>query len=218
MNEQTTNDLAPSLHPHYRSLITTTSQSASAPRDGTQSLTVSPRPGHSLSPRTKQAVSGRAFSRSTRKQPDQTRVASMPDTAWPINGHPPGSSRDHEDVPVLMPSEKISTLHQRFARARLSDPYLNHRMVLFPHRSPRQSSANAAVGGLKPPPAGRLRRAYLHLSRSTTVRSRTYIELPLTFVTHPRVFRTVDYRPISCCGLPVQVLVVNLYRGSVAEP
>jgi hypothetical protein len=29
----------------------------------------------------------------------------------------------------------------------------------FPHRSPQQSSANAARGGLKPPPAGRLRRA-----------------------------------------------------------
>ena len=166
MNEQITNDLAPSLHPHYRSLITTTSQSASAPRDGTQSLTVSPRPGHSLSP-PYQAVSGRAFSRSTRKQPDQTRVASMPDTAWPVNGHPPDSSRDHEDVPVLMPSKKISTLHQRFACARLSDPYLNHRMVLFPHCSPRQSSANAAVGGLEPSPVGRLRRAYLHLPRST---------------------------------------------------
>jgi hypothetical protein len=29
----------------------------------------------------------------------------------------------------------------------------------FPHRSPRRSSANAACGGLKPPTAGRLRRA-----------------------------------------------------------
>src|SRR2546429_7431293 len=32
-------------------------------------------------------------------------------------------------------------------------------MRLLPHRSPRQSSANTAVGGLEPPPAGRLRGA-----------------------------------------------------------
>jgi hypothetical protein len=54
----------------------------------------------------------------------------------------------------------------------------------FPTRSPRQSSANAAVGGLKPPPAGRLRRANLHLPRSTASRSSTYIGLPSPFVTH----------------------------------
>src|SRR3954463_7690231 len=37
----------------------------------------------------------------------------------------------------------------------------------FLDRSPQQSSANAARGGLKPPPAGRLRRAYLHHPNST---------------------------------------------------
>ena len=37
---------------------------------------------------------------------------------------------------------------------------------LFRDRSPRRSSANAAHGGLEPPPAGRLRRANLHLSHS----------------------------------------------------
>jgi len=40
------------------------------------------------------------------------------------------------------------------------------------------------VGGLKPPPAGRLRRAYLHLPRSTASRGSTYIELLSAFVTH----------------------------------
>jgi len=71
-----TNDLTPSLHPHYRSFITTTSQSASAPRDGTQSLPVSAgrnspsyRPGRT-------GISGRAFSRSTWKQ--QTGLTSLP--------------------------------------------------------------------------------------------------------------------------------------------
>ena len=48
----------------------------------------------------------------------------------------------------------------------------------------RKSSANAAVGGFKPLPAGRLRRAYLHLSRSTASRGSTYSKLPSAFVTH----------------------------------
>lgn len=33
---------------------------------------------------------------------DQARVASMPDTTWPIDGHPPDSSRDQMDTPVSM--------------------------------------------------------------------------------------------------------------------
>jgi hypothetical protein len=40
------------------------------------------------------------------------------------------------------------------------------------------------VGGFKPPPAGRLRRAYLHLSRNTASRRSTYIKPPSAFVTH----------------------------------
>src|SRR6516165_12133533 len=32
-------------------------------------------------------------------------VASMPDTAWPVGGHPPGSSREHKNPTVLMPPE-----------------------------------------------------------------------------------------------------------------
>ena len=59
----------------------------------------------------------------------------------------------------------------------------------FPRRSPRQSSANAARGGLKPPPAGRLRRAmHLHLSHSTASRNLAYmIKLLSAFVAHPEV-------------------------------
>src|SRR5580704_10273717 len=110
----------------------------------------------------------------------------MPDTTWPIGGHPPGSSRDSRYIPVPMSPVFVSTRHQRFASARLPDPHLTHQVRLSPHRSPRQSSANAAVGGLKPPPAGRLRRAYLHLPRSTASRSSTYIKLLSAFVTHPR--------------------------------
>jgi hypothetical protein len=53
----------------------------------------------------------------------------------------------------------ISALDQRFALARLPDPHLTHHLRLFPDRSPRRSSANAARGGLEPPTAGRLRGA-----------------------------------------------------------
>jgi transposase len=34
---------------------------------------------------------------------DQAHVASMPDTTWPVNGHPPDSSRRHNATPVLVP-------------------------------------------------------------------------------------------------------------------
>ena len=81
----------------------------------------------------------------------------MPGTTWPVNGHPPGSSRDYPPAPVLMPANLFR--HVNGCNARLPDPRLTREPGLFPHRSPRQSSANAAVGGLKPPPAGRLRRA-----------------------------------------------------------
>jgi len=88
---------------------------------------------------------------------DQAHVASMPDTTWPVNGHPPGSSRDYPPAPVSMPANLFR--HVNGYNARLPDPRLTREPGLLPHRSPRQSSANAAVGGLKPPPAGRLRRA-----------------------------------------------------------
>ena len=40
---------------------------------------------------------------------DRARVASMPDTTWPIGGHPPGSSRDRIDTPVPMSSLTFDT-------------------------------------------------------------------------------------------------------------
>ena len=55
----------------------------------------------------------------------------------------------------------------------------------FPTRSRPRSSAKATVGGLKPSPAGRLRRAtILHLSRSTASRASAYIKAPSAFGTH----------------------------------
>jgi hypothetical protein len=48
-----------------------------------------------------------------RTQPGRAHVASMPDTTWPISGHPPGSSRDRIHTPVLMSAVPISTLHRQ---------------------------------------------------------------------------------------------------------
>ena len=53
----------------------------------------------------------------------------------------------------------LSTLQQWFTRVRLPGPRLTALPPPFPHRSAPQSSANAACGGLTPPPAGRGRRA-----------------------------------------------------------
>jgi hypothetical protein len=90
---------------------------------------------------------------------DRARVASMPDTAWPVNGHPPDSSRDHLDTPVSMSPASFSTRQQRIACARLPDPHLTHHLRLFHIAHHDRVAAPAACGGLKPPPAGRLRRA-----------------------------------------------------------
>ncbi len=79
LTEQTTvtDDPAPSLPLHYKGFITTTSRSASAPRIGTQTLTVPPLGSLPLATRTSRAaLSGHAFTRSMR-QP-QIRLTSPP--------------------------------------------------------------------------------------------------------------------------------------------
>src|SRR6266511_6292454 len=76
-----TDDPAPSLQFYYRTFITTTSRSAGAPRDGTQSLTVSaawdtpshhPNQGDSF---------GARLPTFRARAADRTHVAYMPDTA-----------------------------------------------------------------------------------------------------------------------------------------
>jgi hypothetical protein len=100
---------------------------------------------------------------------DQAHAAFTPDTTWPISGHPPGSSRRSFESPVSMSSVLISTLTASRPAPRLlstghylerlPDPRLTHHVRLFPNRSPRRSSADAARGGVTSPPAGRRRRA-----------------------------------------------------------
>src|SRR6266540_3244362 len=72
---------------------------------------------------------------------DRTRAAFMPDTAWPISGHPPGSSQTTAVRPGFDVTPYFSTRHQRFARARLPDPHLAHHVRLF---------LNAHHDGLQP--------------------------------------------------------------------
>jgi hypothetical protein len=71
------------------------------------------------------------------KAADQARVASMPDTAWPVSGLPPSSSRGSNDAPVPMSPDCITTRPQRFTRVRLPGPHLTPQPAPFPHRSPR---------------------------------------------------------------------------------
>ena len=59
------------------------------------------------------------------ESPDESHASCTPDTAWPVSRYPPCSSRSSGKAPVLMSSESlISMLHQRFACARLSHPYM----------------------------------------------------------------------------------------------
>jgi hypothetical protein len=76
-------------------------------------------------------------------------------------------SRDWDSAPVLMSSENLSMRRREFACTRLSSPYMTRSSPrLFHNVHHRDLAAEAAYGCLKPPPAGRLRRAHLHLSYS----------------------------------------------------
>src|SRR5205823_3006626 len=100
------------------------------------------------------------------KAADEVHAASTPDTAWPIHGHPPDPSRILEPNPVSMSS--LSSRRVNSLSSPSSPPDASS--APFPHRSPRRSSANAACGGLKPPTAGRLRRAKTFISCTAPVK------------------------------------------------
>ena len=89
---------------------------------------------------------------------DSKQVSSMP------------LSRDWESAPVLMSIKNLTMRRQELACARLSSPYMTRPSPrLFHNVHHRGFAAEAAYGCLKPPPAGRLRRALLHLSYSTAL-------------------------------------------------
>ena len=95
--------------------------------------------GYSLSParkpRTGPIGSGLLLFRT--EAADRAHVAFMPDTAWPINGHPPGSSQDRVNTPVSMP---LFRFLDTSAAIRLRSPSRSPpdtSSAPFPHRSPR---------------------------------------------------------------------------------
>src|SRR5215469_10930055 len=87
-----------------------------------------------------------------------------------------------------MSSGILSMRRQEFACARLSSPYMTRSQPrLFHNVHHRDLATEAAYGCLEPPPAGRLRRADLHLSYSMapaclhdTIPNPTYVCRPTT--------------------------------------
>ncbi len=111
------NNAAPSVQSHYRTFNPTTSRSAPVLRIGTPVLAVVAACDRSLG-------IGATGSHVPYKSLVELRAAYTPDAARAAFRQPPNSSRKMGQPPVLASSNPISTLHQRFACARLSQPYL----------------------------------------------------------------------------------------------
>ena len=106
----------------------------------------------------------------------------MPDAAWAVSVHPPSLSREKGQPPVLTSSNPLSTLHQRFAYARLSQSCLPESRSGFPQRSPPWLLTTAACGGLRPAPDCRPRRVI----PSSLVQLRIAVWTGVTRDTRPR--------------------------------
>ena len=139
-----------------RGFTATTGRSASTPRDGTH-CPLSAARQLPLAILEQQCQACLPTFRT--EAADRAHVAYMPDTAWPESGHPPDSSRAdllHPGFDATLLSNDTSTANRLRSSSR-SPPDASR--APFPHRSPRYVTVPAACGGLKPPPAGRLRRA-----------------------------------------------------------
>ena len=115
-------------------------------------------------------ISGLALRRSVRTP--QTRLAPplRRGTTWPAiraTARPIPETLALPGSDATLTSNDASTVnapavnhwHGALSAQRLPGPRLTPQRRLFPGRSPRQSSANAARGGLRPPPEGRSRGA-----------------------------------------------------------
>ena len=67
---------------------------------------------------------GATASHVPRKSQDKIHAAFMPDAVWTVNRFPPNLSRINDYSPVLTPSLRFRTLHQRFVCTHLSYPHL----------------------------------------------------------------------------------------------
>ena len=81
----------------------------------------------------------------------------------------------------------LSTLHQWFTYVRLLGSTPDASRAPFPQRSPPRLLTAAACGGLRPPPAGRSRRANLHHRHSTASSDHDLLHRTL----HQRSWRTI---------------------------
>src|SRR5664280_2813103 len=91
------------LHSHYRSFTATMRRSAGEHGNGTQLLTVSAARSAPYRPVKPPRNSIRArLPKFPAKAAGKGHAASVPDTAWPIHGHPPDSSQIHSNNLVLM--------------------------------------------------------------------------------------------------------------------
>jgi hypothetical protein len=136
---------------HYRSFTTTTSRSASKPRDGTrsfgfslQTLPLTTRqahlPGGSIVARLPTFRAGAAV---------RARAAYMPDTTWPIRGQPPGPSRTLLDCPVSMPS--IQFRHFNSGSLALARETVPPRLMRLGHLPGEHAHASALCTGERSP-------------------------------------------------------------------
>jgi len=121
------------------------------------------------------------------KSLSQARATSMPGAAWAVSRCLPDLSRVNDSSrfrrhPYAFDTQSV--VCSRSPSWLSPDALVVH---LFQRRSPPRLLTGAARGGLKPPPAGRLRRTYLHLSCSTASSgSIYYMNPPLAFVPHHR--------------------------------
>src|SRR5215813_13151052 len=162
---------APSLQPHYRTFLTTTSRPVPVPRLGTLPLAVSaacgpPSRGQGNLPRP--PVSGRQvllFHASARDEltPPLHRTPPGQHAGRPLaEGTPsrrafvPGAMRSPGFDAIVPPIDASAVVHTRSSSRRPPDPLT---AGLFPQRSPPRLLTGAACGGLGSPPARRTRRA-----------------------------------------------------------
>src|SRR4029077_14952401 len=108
-------DPPPSLHGHPASALLR----SSPPLSGASVLSAS-----RLEPFVPPLWHRRPGSHVPYKSQIELRAASMPDAAWAVSVHPPSGFRGNGNPPFLASSNPLSTRHQRFACARLSQSYL----------------------------------------------------------------------------------------------
>ena len=149
-------DAAPSLQSHYRTFITTTGCSVPVPRIGTLALVGAAHSRGSLS-------IGTTGSHVSHQSLNQGHATCTPDAEWAVSRSRANSSRRTQQPPVLTSSMRF----RRFIDGSLVLVSLIHTcrdlVPTFPRRSPQRHLTDAARGGLKPAPAGRLRGAHPHL-------------------------------------------------------